>query len=133
MVFEPLDFLARLAALIPYPRVNTVRFAGVYASRARLRKHVVPVSQIRDPLPCQGERAAPVCDGEVLTWSQLLARTFALDIFSCQRCGGRLTRIAVITDPSVIRKILRAVGLATDAPVSPPARPWLDSFDSQAA
>jgi hypothetical protein len=31
VVFEPLDFLARLAALVPRPRVNLTRYHGVFA------------------------------------------------------------------------------------------------------
>ena len=31
LFFEPLDFLARLAALVPKPRVNLTRFHGVFA------------------------------------------------------------------------------------------------------
>jgi len=30
-VFEPLDFLARLAALVPRPRVNLTRYHDVFA------------------------------------------------------------------------------------------------------
>ena len=31
VIFEPLDFIARLAALVPRPRVNLTRFHGVFA------------------------------------------------------------------------------------------------------
>ncbi len=31
VVFEPLDFIAWLAALVPKPRVNLTRFHGVFA------------------------------------------------------------------------------------------------------
>ena len=31
VLFEPLDFIARLAALVPRPRVNLTRFHGVFA------------------------------------------------------------------------------------------------------
>jgi hypothetical protein len=31
VIFEPLDFMARLAALVPKPRVNLTRFHGVFA------------------------------------------------------------------------------------------------------
>jgi hypothetical protein len=31
VIFEPLDFLARLASLVPRPRVNLTRFHGVFA------------------------------------------------------------------------------------------------------
>jgi len=33
--FEPLDFIARLAALIPRPRTNLTRFQGVFAGTHR--------------------------------------------------------------------------------------------------
>ena len=35
VVFEPLDFIARLAALVPKPRVNRTRFRGVFAPDSR--------------------------------------------------------------------------------------------------
>ena len=31
VIFEPLDFIAKLAALVPKPRVNLTRFHGVFA------------------------------------------------------------------------------------------------------
>jgi hypothetical protein len=43
--FNPLDFMARLAALIPRPRMNLTRFSGVFAPNAKLRKQVVPHKQ----------------------------------------------------------------------------------------
>jgi hypothetical protein len=30
VIFEPLDFMARLAALMPRPRVNLTRYHGVF-------------------------------------------------------------------------------------------------------
>lgn len=119
VVFSPLDFLSKLAALIPRPRHHLVRYHGVLAPNARMRKHVVPrrpktttdgkqdhhepkqrpdLSQIRDPL------IAP------LTWAQRLKRVFKIDITLCPRCGGTLRVIADITDPVIIQKILDHVG-----------------------
>ena len=40
VVFEPLDFMARLAALVPTPRVNLTRYHGVFAPNHRLREQV---------------------------------------------------------------------------------------------
>ncbi|GHL51337.1 hypothetical protein ECZU29_61870 [Escherichia coli] len=34
VIFEPLDFIARLAALVPKPRVNLTRFHGVFAQQS---------------------------------------------------------------------------------------------------
>ena len=35
VIFEPLDFMARLAALVPRPRANLTRFHGVFAGTQR--------------------------------------------------------------------------------------------------
>ncbi|MEO2172639.1 MAG: transposase, partial [bacterium] len=42
ILFSPLDFLSKLAALVPRPRHNLVRYHGVFAPNARMRKLVVP-------------------------------------------------------------------------------------------
>ena len=42
VIFEPLDFLARLAALVPKPRVNLTRFHGVFAPNSKHRIQVTP-------------------------------------------------------------------------------------------
>ena len=44
IILEPLDFLSRLASLIPKPRVNLVRFHGVFAPHFKYRALVVPES-----------------------------------------------------------------------------------------
>ncbi len=36
-IFEPVDFIARLAALVPKPRVNLTRYHGVFAPNNRFR------------------------------------------------------------------------------------------------
>ena len=42
VIFEPLDFIARLAALVPKPRVNLTRFHGVFAPNSQYRAAVTP-------------------------------------------------------------------------------------------
>jgi hypothetical protein len=37
VIFEPLDFNSRLAALVPKPRVNLPRFHGVFAPSSGYR------------------------------------------------------------------------------------------------
>ena len=39
---EPLDFIARLAALVPPPRAHLTRFHGVFAAHAALRAAITP-------------------------------------------------------------------------------------------
>ena len=40
VIFEPLDFIARLVALVPKPRVNLTRFHGVFAPNSVHRARV---------------------------------------------------------------------------------------------
>ena len=42
VVFSPLDFIARLVALIPKPRVNLARYHCVFAPNSRWRDQVTP-------------------------------------------------------------------------------------------
>ena len=42
VVLSPMEFMGRLAALVPKPRVNLTRFRGVFSPRSGLRAHVVP-------------------------------------------------------------------------------------------
>ena len=42
-VMTPMEFMQRLAALVPRPRLHLIRFHGVLAPNATLRKAVVPV------------------------------------------------------------------------------------------
>jgi len=44
---EPLDFVARLAALVPKPRVNLARFHGVFAPNNKHRARVTPAKRGR--------------------------------------------------------------------------------------
>jgi len=42
VVLSPMEFMGRLAALVPRPRVNLTRFHGVFSPRSKLREYVVP-------------------------------------------------------------------------------------------
>ena len=45
VMFEPLDFIARLAALVPKPRVHLTRYQGVFAPHSALRAQVTPAGR----------------------------------------------------------------------------------------
>jgi len=51
VIFEPLDFIARLAALIPKPRVNLTRFHGVFAPNSQHRAIITPAGRGRGRQP----------------------------------------------------------------------------------
>jgi Putative transposase len=42
VVLSPLEFMQRLAALVPRPRLHLIRFHGVLAPNAKLRAEIVP-------------------------------------------------------------------------------------------
>ncbi len=109
VIFEPLDFIARLAALVPKPRVNLTRFHGVFAPNSRYRARVTPAKRGRGSQRCStGDSQAPT-PGErraSMTWAQRLKRVFGIDIETCRACGGAVRIIAYIEDPVVIEKIL---------------------------
>jgi hypothetical protein len=52
----------------------------------------------------------------------LLKRTFALDVETCPKCGGRTKLYALITKPNSIQRFLRYLGEPTEAPPRSPAR-----------
>jgi hypothetical protein len=61
-----------------------------------------------------------------MSWAQVLKRVFAIDLTTCPQCGGVLTLLAAIKDPTVIAKILSHLGSPARAP--PRALARLDEF-----
>jgi hypothetical protein len=104
MVFEPLDFISKLAALIPSPRVNLTRFHGVFAPHSNYRAGII--NQPRDNKSL--EKAVPTENEKqgAMKWAARLKRAFNIDIKTCEACGGKVKVIACIDDPVAINKIL---------------------------
>jgi len=123
VVYEPLDFVAKLAALVPRPHKNLVVYHGVLAANAAWRSRVV----------AYGRQGGPVAGGEVedapasnaprylrRQWAELMRRSFGFDVLSCADCGGKMRLLAVILDRAAIRKILSHIGLPSE-PATPAA------------
>jgi hypothetical protein len=109
VIFEPLDFIARLAALVPKPRVNLTRFHGVFAPNSQHRALVTPAKRGRGnkrQATDEGQEPTPAERRAAMTWAQRLMRVFGIDVETCRACGGALRIIACIEDPVVIEKIL---------------------------
>ena len=49
-----------------------------------------------------------------------MRRSLGLDVLACPRCGGRLTLIALIDDPAVVRRLLEYVGAPIEVPEARP-------------
>ena len=122
---SPLEFMQRLAALVPRPRLHLIRFHGVLAPNAKLRALVVP----RAPEQATGESAVPVTESGCthglparIGWARLLKRVFQIDLAHCPNRGGQLKIIAAILEARVIERILTHLGLEARAPPRVPAR-----------
>ena len=125
LVMSPLEFMQRLAALVPRPRLHLIRFHGVLAPNAKLRALVVPQepeapAQETKPAECGANCAhhRPVR----LSWAKLLKRVFEIDMAHCPSCGGELKIIAAILEQPVIERILMHLGLQARAPPRSAAR-----------
>jgi len=115
VVFEPLDFMAKLAALVPRPRTNLTRFHGVLAPNSRYRYRVTPVSsgKVKKPTAIVDAEADRRQEPDLtaskrkgMRWAQTLKRVFNIDVSICSACGGPIKIIASIEDLFVIGKIL---------------------------
>jgi hypothetical protein len=132
VVFEPLDFLARLAALVPPPRAHLVRYHGVFAPHAALRAAITPAGRGRRARRREGAEGALPAHA-AMSWAQRPKRVFAIEIECCRRCGGRLEVIASIEEAALIERILEhlrqraqedqaPLPLGARAPPPPPLR-----------
>jgi hypothetical protein len=89
VIFEPLDFMARLAALVPRPRANLTRFLGVFAPNRKHRALVTPSKRGKSAKrQINGDDRSPVEQHAAMTWAQRLKRVFNIDITTCEECGG---------------------------------------------
>ena len=142
-VFEPLEFIEKLCALVPTPRVHTVRYHGILGPAAKWRELIVPNSATTaavpesgnvsasspassggdPPEPSEKPNASPAAERHPRNylWSELMKRVFAADVLACDRCGGRLRIVATIRPPETTRKILDHLGLPSRPPPLAPA------------
>jgi len=146
LVLTPDELIARIATLVPPPRVHGVRYHGVFAPNSKARKRVVPaapsVSEPQKPPPpvqrasggsskkLRHERPAdePLRTYRV-PWAELLRKVFALDVLACPQCGGRMQIIAFIAQPKVARRILDHLGLDSTGPPLARAQSQPEEFD----
>ena len=115
IVMSPLEFMQRLAALVPRPRLHLIRFHGVLAPHAKLRAAIVP-SAAQNATEHAADHAHAHGSPARMSWARLLKRVFDIDIEHCPNCGGALKIIAAIEDPAVIAKILTHLELTRPRP-----------------
>jgi Putative transposase/Transposase zinc-binding domain len=129
-VFEPLELLERLAAMMPRPETNLLICHGLLAPRARWRERVVAYGRVAaeptalaPPLVAGPDGTGVTSKPRYWTWAAVMHRAFAIDVLACPHCGGRLRLIATLHHPAVIRKLLAHLGMAPSGPSPGPAPP----------
>lgn len=124
--FSPLEFIEKLVALIPPPRIHMTRYHGVLAPHHSWRDEIVPTTS--------GELAknkdAKTPNRRRMSWAELLKRVFKIDLTTCPDCGGTVRFIAAVMKREVVVKILNHLKLPTAVPGWVPARaPPAQAFD----
>jgi len=110
--FEPIDCIAKLAALVAPPRAHLTRFHGIFAPNADLRAQLTPSGRGRRPAAAPADGSAPADDRtpaerrRSMTWAQRLKRVFGIDVSTCVHCGGAVRIVACIEEPKAIRAII---------------------------
>jgi len=109
--FEPVEFIAKLAALVPPPRAHLTRLHGVFAPNAKLRAQLTPSGRGKRPATDVASAGANIDDRSpierrrAMTWAQRLKRVFGIDVKTCIHCGGSVRIVASIEEPKAIRAI----------------------------
>jgi hypothetical protein len=136
LTLTPLEFLDRLAVLVPLPRKHRHRYHGVLAPNSPLRPAVTAYAgrpldvALPSVLP---QEDTPVSEEMAETrrhrparylWAALIARIYQVLPLLCPECGGEMRLIAFVTEPAPVRRILLYLGEpATSPPISPARSP----------
>ncbi len=110
IVLDPLDFLSRLAFLVPRPKTNLIRFHGIFAPNFKHRRLITPKTKSPEKQATKSGKSSS------MNWAGRLKRVFGMDIEVCSECGGKLKVISSIEEPEVIKKILNHLGLESGIP-----------------
>ena len=139
-----LEFLDRLAKILPPPRIHRHRYHGVFAPNAPLRPLVTARAQEDNALAVQ----VPVPDLSLTLnpsafppepekpprqpadtgaprpskWAALLARIYEVFPLICPTCHTPLTFIAFLTEPEALTRILVHIGEPASPPLIHPPR-----------
>ena len=114
---EPLEFLDKIAALIPPPRRHRHHYHGVFAPNSPLRC-LISTTAIRTPTKMVSinlQEAVNKTSKVSFNWAKLIARIYEENPLLCS-CGKEMKITKVVTHPAEIWRILTKAGLPTTVP-----------------
>ena len=112
-----------MAALIPRPGKDLIRYHGVLAPAARGQPEIVPRPRaVADEGPGRGSTAhvSRPRSGRFFVRAGLLRRVFEIDVLKCPTCGGRLRLVSVFLDGLSARRSLEGASRVPDPAARPP-------------
>lgn len=120
--FTQMEFMEKLAALVPPPRAHQVRYHGFLAPHFKNRNLVAKSRKMLADEESKTTSKDKAPKSLRITWAMLLKRTFNIDIEICPHCGGKRKILSAILDKESIRKILNHIGADPDPPETTPAK-----------
>jgi len=88
-----MEFMGRLAALVPRPRVNLTRFHGVFSPNSKLREHVVPQKPVEVQENPKVYSMTHCSFGGTTAQARFRNRSERGPIKKCDKCGDPVTSI----------------------------------------
>lgn len=130
VLLSPLEFVEKLASIIPPPYRHQVNYYGCLSSHSKIRPLIVlspavdvgPEEKKSSPGVLLDERLGASQEEKAekpstyIPWAELLKRTFAIDLTVCPCCGGGVRVIAAIIRKEAIQEILEHLNLPTGPP-----------------
>jgi len=146
---SPLEFIDKIALLIPPPRKHRHRYFGVLAPNSPYREQVtahaaleleagcVPVAENSQDLRTENKNVevTRTSSSSHYLWAMLIARIYETLPLICPQCGGQMKIIAFIREKPTIKQILSHIGEPTEPPTLSPARApplWEEIFSEPA-
>ena len=125
-----IEFIEKIATLVPPPRIHRHRYFGVLAPNSPYREQVTShASQSLDnglitttdslkETSIESDDTSSIKKGSSshYLWAILIARIYAVFPLICPDCGGQMKIIAFIREKPIIQKILNSI----DEPIKPP-------------
>ena len=127
-----MEFVRRVAALIPPPRKHVVRYYGALGPCSPLRGAVnaatkgratseeleagYPVTLLGRAAREAGKAARKAASAALRSWAACVRKVFEVDPVRCVKCGGEMKLVAVVLDDGELDRILAHEGWPVEFP-----------------